>query len=58
MDSPPISLLIFVSLDIARPVSGLILTKQLKVEGFIVTRWLPKWDVAFKQMAQWIAEVG
>lgn len=37
-------------------VSSLILWKQLRVEGFIVSRWLPEWPVAFKEMAQWIKE--
>ena len=35
----------------------LILFHQLKVEGFIVNRWLKEWPVCFKQMSQWIAEV-
>ncbi|XP_049764669.1 prostaglandin reductase 1-like [Schistocerca cancellata] len=30
--------------------------KELKMEGFIVTRWLGQWDKAFKEMAQWIKE--
>ena len=34
-----------------------ILWKQLKIEGFIVHRWLKDWPVAFKEMAQWIQEV-
>ncbi len=34
-----------------------ILRKELKVEGFIVSRWLgPEWFAAIKQMAAWIAE--
>ena len=40
-----------------RPVSGLILLQQLKVEGFNVTRWLSKWPDAFKELAKWIQEV-
>jgi NADPH-dependent curcumin reductase CurA len=32
--------------------------KQLKVEGFIVTRWFQKWPAAFKEMAKWIQEVS
>ena len=39
------------------PVSGLILQKQLRIEGFEVDRWLPKWPMAFKEIAQWIQEV-
>ena len=35
----------------------MILGKQLKVEGFIVTRWYDQWPPAFKEMAQWIKEV-
>ena len=41
----------------ARPVTGLILMKQLTVQGFIVGRWLPQWPDAFKEMTQWIVEV-
>lgn len=37
--------------------SGLILTKQLTVRGFMVPRWLPRWPEAFKEMYQWIKEV-
>ncbi|XP_003391770.2 PREDICTED: prostaglandin reductase 1-like, partial [Amphimedon queenslandica] len=37
-------------------VSPIILMKQLKVEGFIVVRWLDQWPAAFKEMAQWIQE--
>ncbi|XP_049804088.1 prostaglandin reductase 1-like [Schistocerca nitens] len=33
-----------------------VLGKELKMEGFIVTRWLGQWDKAFKEMAQWIKE--
>ena len=49
---------VYFSLPTAHPVSGLILTKQLMVRGFIVTRWLPRWPESFKQMGQWIAEVS
>ena len=38
-------------------VSGLILSRQLKIEGFTVLRWLSEWPTAFKQMAEWIKEV-
>ena len=34
-----------------------ILWKQLKIEGFLVQRWLKDWPGAFKEMAQWIQEV-
>ena len=44
-------------LSSARPVSGLILFHQLKVEGFLVWRWGEEWPAAFKELAQWIQEV-
>ncbi|XP_065910165.1 prostaglandin reductase 1-like [Dysidea avara] len=34
--------------------SGTILFKQLKIEGFIVHRWLARWPEAFKEMNGWI----
>ncbi|XP_069141165.1 prostaglandin reductase 1-like isoform X1 [Argopecten irradians] len=34
----------------------LILGKQLKIEGFIVMRWLPRWAEGEKAMGQWIKE--
>jgi len=37
--------------------SGTILSKQLKVEGFIVHRWLARWPDAFKEMNEWIDKV-
>ena len=37
--------------------SGMLLFKQLRVEGFIVKRWLSEWPTAFKEMSQWIKEV-
>ena len=40
-----------------RPVSGLILLHQLRVEGFEVDRWLSQWPDAFKEIAKWIQEV-
>ena len=30
--------------------------KQLKVEGFIVTRWQSRWGEGIAQMAQWLKE--
>ncbi|XP_060081379.1 prostaglandin reductase 1-like [Ylistrum balloti] len=33
-----------------------ILAKQLKVEGFLVSRWYPRWAEGEKDMAQWIRE--
>jgi len=35
---------------------GPMVTKQLRYEGFIVTRWLPRWMEGIGQMAQWIKE--
>jgi NADPH:quinone reductase len=32
------------------------LVKQLKVEGFIVTRWQSRWGEGITQMAQWLKE--
>ena len=37
--------------------SGTILFKQLRVEGFIVRRWLKRWPEAFKQLNEWIEKV-
>jgi len=37
--------------------SGTILFKQLKVEGFIVHRWLARWPDAFKEINEWIEKV-
>ncbi|XP_071134019.1 prostaglandin reductase 1-like isoform X4 [Mytilus edulis] len=34
----------------------MILFKQLLVQGFIVTRWYPRWAEGEKQMSQWIRE--
>ncbi|KAL5481907.1 hypothetical protein EMCRGX_G022181 [Ephydatia muelleri] len=39
-----------------RPVSRLILGKQLKVEGIQGQRWASEWPIAFKEMAEWIQE--
>jgi len=35
-----------------------ILTKELKVQGFNVMRWLPMWPKGEKAMAQWIKDVS
>ena len=35
---------------------GQILVRQLKVEGFIVTRFQDRWAQGVAQMAQWLAE--
>jgi len=31
--------------------------KQLKMEGFLVQRWLNRWMEGLTQMSQWIQEV-
>lgn len=33
-----------------------VLMKQLKVEGFIFSRWIDRWDEAFQQNLQWVQE--
>jgi len=33
-----------------------VLVKQLRVEGFIVTRWQERWGEGIKQMAEWLGE--
>jgi hypothetical protein len=38
--------------------SGYFVFKQLKIEGFIASRWFPQWPAAFKEMAEWIKEVS
>merc|ERR1712001_496569 len=35
---------------------GAMVFKQLRHEGFIVSRWLPRWFEGIQQMAQWIKE--
>ena len=35
---------------------GYVLVKQLKVEGFIVSRWAQRWPEGIAQMAKWLAE--
>jgi len=37
-------------------VLGYVLVKQLKVEGFIVSRWASRWPEGITQMAKWLAE--
>ncbi|MDP2436330.1 MAG: NADP-dependent oxidoreductase, partial [archaeon] len=32
----------------------MIITKQIRIEGFISSRWIDSWPVAFADMAQWI----
>ena len=33
------------------------ITKELKIEGFIVTRYTARYPEAVKEMKQWISEV-
>ena len=33
-------------------------TKQIKMEGFLVNRWIPMWPEAFQKMDQLIQEVS
>jgi NADPH-dependent curcumin reductase CurA len=40
----------------AYPATMIALSKQAKIEGFIVNRW-PDWTPAFTEMAQWMREV-
>ncbi len=50
--------LCFKNVFLARPITGIILSKQLKIQGFAVVYTLAKWPVAFKEMEKWIAEVS
>lgn len=36
---------------------GTFIFKQLKMEGFLVHRWLNRWMEGLAQMSQWIREV-
>ena len=44
--------------SLGRQVSRVILSKQLLIQGFTVFRWSDQWPMAFKEIAQWIQEVG
>lgn len=37
------------------PIQPIIIKKQLKVEGFIVTRWADRWNEGKKQLSEWIS---
>ena len=37
-------------------IQGPMIFKELKMEGFLVDRWLSRWDEGIQQMAQWITE--
>ena len=41
----------------APSVEGTFIFKQLKMEGFLVHRWLDRWMEGLSQMAKWIQEV-
>ena len=43
---------------VVNPINGHVLWKQLRIEGFLVMRWLEQWPAAFKEMSQWIQEVS
>ena len=34
----------------------IIITREVKVEGFLVTRWFTRWGEAFAQYDQWMKE--
>ncbi|XP_042231321.1 prostaglandin reductase 1-like isoform X1 [Homarus americanus] len=36
--------------------AGLIITKQLRVEGFLVPRWIARWMEGLNQLKQWVVE--
>lgn len=36
------------------PVQPIIIAKQLKVEGFIVSRWLNRWTEGIEKLSKWI----
>ena len=42
--------------DLAPRIGLHMIGKQLKIEGFIVLRWLDRWQEAFLQMDEWIKE--
>lgn len=37
------------------PIQPIIIAKQLKVEGFIVNRWLNQWASGVAKLSQWIS---
>lgn len=37
------------------PIQLIIIAKQLKVEGFIVNRWLNQWATGVAKLAEWIS---
>jgi NADPH-dependent curcumin reductase CurA len=34
----------------------IIITREVRIEGFIVSRWIPKWGDAFMNIDQWMKE--
>lgn len=38
--------------------TSLIITKQLRIEGFLVNRWLNRWLEGLTQLKQWVQEVS
>ncbi len=40
------------------PITGNLIGNQIKIEGFIVRRWIKEWDKAFTEMKRWIDEVS
>lgn len=36
------------------PIQPIIIEKQLKVEGFIVTRWISQWSDGVETLSKWI----
>lgn len=42
------------SLAFTVPIQPIIIAKQLKVEGFIVNRWLDQWAAGVEKLAEWI----
>lgn len=38
------------------PIQPIIISKQLKVEGFIVNRWLMRWDEGIAKLSKWIID--
>ena len=38
------------------PVQGTMIHKELKMEGFMVYRWINRWNEGILQMAEWIKD--
>lgn len=37
------------------PLQPIIVARQLKIEGFIVNRWLNRWQEGVQQLSKWVA---